>query len=84
MAVLEADVSTCKGGEERGLEFEFVSSVLCQSGISADAQSLYCNNKLLTGATLTLSSLGVKEDDLLLLQRKDPGGSSQGSGHPVG
>lgn len=59
-----------------------------QSAIPANVQSLYCNGKLLAGPTETLSSLGVKEDDLLLLRRKGPvqqaGSSASSSGQVSG
>lgn len=62
--------------------------LVLQSAIPAIVQSLYCNGKLLAGPTETLLGLGVKEDDLLLLRRKEsnegPGSSASAFGQGTG
>lgn len=43
-----------------------------QSGIPTADQTLFYSGRPLTGPTATLTSFGINEDDMLLVQRKRP------------
>ncbi|MCO5549656.1 hypothetical protein L7F22_003129 [Adiantum nelumboides] len=81
MITIATDEDTLNVDGDLSMTLENLKAILeADTSISPANQQLYCQGQLLSDEKASLSSLGVKEDDLLLLQSSSTVNQSSGSG----
>lgn len=81
MITIATDEDTLNVDGDLSMTLENLKAILeADTSIPPASQQLYCNGQLLSDDKASLSSLGVKEDDLLLLHNSQSVNQSSGSG----
>lgn len=81
MITIATDEDTLNVDGDLSMTLENLKAILeADTSISPANQQLFCKGQLLSDEKASLSSLGVKEDDLLLLQSSSTVNQSSGSG----